>query len=262
MTTGRGFPDLRVIRGSLSASVRFAVSTRQGGASSGPFAQGNLADHVGDSAVAVQHNRACLARELGANHGMAVISAAHGAQAAWVSEAGTYPGVDALLTDVAGLALVALGADCAVAGIAAERVDGTSLVGVLHCGWRGLVADVVGALVTQIEHAGGRNLTAVLGPTICGSCYLVDQERTRRVMDACPPSVVDAAIRPSSAPGQFHLDIRAGVRQRLIDEGVLIESDFGCTAEDERWFSHRDSVNQGGPDARTGRHGLGISIVE
>lgn len=257
---GRDFPGLRVLDGTLSGGVRYAVTTREGGASSGGYARGNLADHVGDSPSAVTLNRSSLTKALGAHRGLAVIAAVHGAASAWVREAGTYSEVDVLLTDVEGLGILALGADCAVIGVAATRLDGTHVVGVAHCGWRGLVADAVGAVVEQIESAGGRNLEAVLGPTICGTCYLVDEDRARQVLDACTPDVSRVTVSPTGSSGQFHLDIRAGVRQRLTELGVAIALDCGCTAEDDRWFSHRSSVNLFGSGAKTGRHGLGIVI--
>jgi polyphenol oxidase len=148
---------------------------------SGAYARGNLADHVGDSAGAVVINRALLQDALGAHRGLAVIAAVHGASTAWVNAAGTYGDVDGLLTEVEGLGILALGADCAVVGVAATRLDGTPVIGVAHCGWRGLVADAVGTLVGQIQSAGGRDLHAILGPTICGACYLIDEERSRQV---------------------------------------------------------------------------------
>ena len=257
---GRDFPVLRVLDGTLHNGVRFAVTTREGGGSSGEYARGNLADHVGDSPTSVASNRASLAQQLGAHRGLAVIAAVHGASTTWVRRAGTYGNVDALLTDTPGLGILALGADCAVVGVAATRVDGTHVIGVAHCGWRGLEADVIGAVVADITSAGGKHLQAIQGPTICGSCYLVDEARSRQVLDACTPGVARVAVRPADVPGQFHLDIRAGVRQRLTELGVLIQEECGCTAEDERWFSHRSSVNRFGPDALTGRHGLGIVI--
>lgn len=249
-----------MLDGTLHNGVRFAITTREGGESSGEYARGNLADHVGDSPTSVAANRASLAQQLRAHRGLAVIAAVHGAATTWVHRAGTYGNVDALLTDTPGLGILALGADCAVVGVAATRVDGTPVIGVAHCGWRGLVADVIGALVADITRAGGKHLQAILGPAICGSCYLVDEARSRQVLNACSPSVARVAVRPAVSPGQFHLDIPAGVRQRLTELEVPIQVEYGCTAEDERWFSHRSSVNRFGPDAKTGRHGLGMVI--
>ena len=115
-TTGRHFPDLRVVKGSLG-SASWVVSTRLGGVSRGDFAESNLADHVGDDASHVSANRRALADQLGASTGLAVIRAEHGRNIARVTESGDVPGVDGVTTSRAGLGLVALGADCAVIGL-------------------------------------------------------------------------------------------------------------------------------------------------
>jgi len=259
-STGRNFPDLRVLDGSLTSGVGFVVTTRDGGASTGVFERGNLADHVGDSPAAVADNRASLARHLGAERGLAVIAAEHGASSKWVREPGTYGQADALVTDVRGLGIVALGADCAVIGIGATRGDGSFVAGVAHCGWRGLVLDVVSSLVRQIEDAGGQDLQAVLGPTICGACYQVDESRAQQVMGACTPRVARAAVGASVLVGRYQLDVRAGARERLVELGVNVRYEYPCTAEDGRWFSYRSATDHRGPSAQTGRHGLGVVI--
>lgn len=257
---GRNFPDLRVLDGDLGTGVRYAITSRERGASRGTFAYGNLADHVGDDPVAVEINRRSLSRALRASQGLAVIEAVHGDDVAWATAAGSYANVDALVTDSVGVGLVALGADCSVIGIGAITSDGIPIAGVAHCGWRGLVADVVGAVVTRITSAGGRQLRAVIGPTICGSCYRVDADRREEVLNRCSPGVAAAAVGQDQAAASAGLDVRSGVRRRLEELGVDVVADVGCTAEDDRWFSHRATVERAGPRARTGRHGLAVVI--
>lgn len=259
--TGRDFPGLRVLSGTLADGARFAVSTRELGASTGVFAQGNIADHVGDSPIAVAANRTALARSLDARRGLAFVSAVHGSSIGVARKPGTYGGVDALVTDVPGLGIVALGADCAIVGIAATREDGAVVVGVAHCGWRGLVADVLASVVEEIEGMGGRGLQAVLGPTICGSCYSVDETRVEQVLNQCTSKVAHAAVGPRDDSGRYPLDVRAGVRARLKELSVTLHLDCGCTAEDDRWFSYRACVNRSGPSAQTGRQALGVVIA-
>ena len=261
--TGRDFPDLRVLDGTLAPDVAFVVTTREAGASTGAFASGNLADHVGDRESAVALNRASLQRALGATRGLAVIAAEHGASCRWVYEAGTYGPVDALVTDTPGLGLVALGADCSVVAIAGRRSDGSSIAGVAHCGWRGLVADVVGSLVREVVEAGAQDLRAIVGPTICGRCYPVDDMRAQQVITHCTPGVAQAAVQliaQADGGARHHIDIGAGVRQQLAEASVDVVTVFGCTAEDERWFSYRASSARFGAGAATGRQAIGVVI--
>ena len=261
MHTGRDFPDLRVHADRLHARTHYIVTSREAGVSNGPFARGNLAVHVGDDPGAVARNRAALARTLSAPRGLAFIGAAHGADVAWATGPGTYEGVDGLITESEGLGVVALGADCAVVGMGALREDGTPIVAVAHCGWRGLVADILGAVVNAIRHAGGRDLLAVLGPAICAACYRVDLDRIAQVRRACSPAVVQAAVvQHAGDECAFGLDIGAGARERLVELDVRVETEFGCTAGDPRWFSHRRTTFQNGADASTGRHALAMVI--
>ena len=261
MHTGRDFPDLRVHVDRLHAGIRFVATSREVGASDGAFARGNLAVHVGDDPVAVARNRAALARVLSAPQGLAFIGAAHGAEVVWASRPGTYEGVDGLITASEGLGVVAMGADCAVVGLGALREDGTPIVAVAHCGWRGLVADILGAVVNAVREAGGRDLVAVRGPAICAACYRVDVDRIAQVRRECSPAVVQASVvQLASDEHAFGLDIGAGARARLRELDVRVVTEFGCTAEDPRWFSHRRATAQDGPDASTGRHALAMII--
>lgn len=257
---GRGFPDLRVDVGELAAGVRFGISSREAGASSGPFAQGNLADHVGDDPDAVDGNRGMLAEVMGAERGLAFIGAVHGADVATVDAPGTYSGVDALITGTSGLGIVALGGDCAIVGVGARVAGVGPLAGVVHCGWRGLVADAIGALVSQMRALGGSDLRAIIGPTICGGCYHVEEERWLDVVRACSPAVAGSAGGELVAQGRRELDIGAAVKARLRELDVHVVSETGCTAEGERWFSHRGTLLRSGAHARTGRHGLCVVI--
>lgn len=261
MDTGRDFPGLRVFKGRLHAGTRYVVTSREDGVSEGPFARGNLASHVGDDPDAVAGNRTALARTLSAPAGMAIIGAAHGADVLWVDRPGTYEGVDGLITASPGLGAVALGADCAVVGMGALREDGTPIVAVAHCGWRGLVADVLGAVANAVRGAGGRDLEAVIGPAICGACYPVDIDRIGQIRSRCSSAVVEAAVSPSTSDdAAFGLDIGAGARTRLSEMEVRVVAEFGCTAEDRLWFSHRRAASEFGPGAPTGRHALAIVI--
>ena len=129
------------------------ISRADGGRSVGDFAAGNLADHVGDSST-VQTNRRHLASALKAKEGLAFIRASHGADVAWVTISDTFADVDALVTDRNDIGLVALGADCDIIGLHGHRRDGKPVLGVAHCGWKGLVEDVIGSVAAEMTSAG------------------------------------------------------------------------------------------------------------
>jgi YfiH family protein len=239
------------------------LTTRFGGCSLGAFAESNLAEHVGDDADAVAKNRRAAAALVPGVDSLAFVAAEHGARVQRVHTAAEVGPGDALITDVPALGLAALGADCAIVGLSGQRADGTRALAVVHCGWKGLVVDVVGRTVAELRAGGAVDIAAIQGPAICGSCYRVPAERCQAVSDACSPSVSAAAVvRHADAQGSpWGIDIGAGVRTQLTDYGVDLVESFGCTYEDSRWFSLRRAVDHGGPSARTGRHALVMAIA-
>lgn len=226
--------------------ISWAVSGRAGGASAGPFAALNLAGHVGDEAAAVAANRDRLATWAAADGGIAALGAVHGSRVAEVTGPGELEGCDGAVCAIPGIALLALGADCALAALADPDAG---IVGVLHCGWRGLAGDedgdVVANTVGAMRALGAGRIRAVLGPAICAPCYPVDAARAAKVGRRVPEA-------SAGSDGRWQIDVRAGVRALLVRNGVEEVLDAGgCTAETDSLFSYRRA---GG--APTGRHGL------
>jgi YfiH family protein len=213
-----------------------------------PFNELNLAAHVGDDPEHVNANLATVSGLLGLPRNRVVtMGAVHGARIGFVSEPGHVEGVDALISTSSGLVLMALGADCATIAL-----SGPGIIGVVHCGWRGLVADVVGSTVAQMQSVSSGPLEAVVGPAICGKCYPVSPARISELVSAVSPRVSAAAIA-SSRDGQPSIDIRAGICERLSELGVRMQVVGGCTVEDKALFSYRR-------DGVTGRQGMVIAF--
>jgi YfiH family protein len=234
--------------------ARWAATGRFGGESRAPYDSLNLAGYVGDDPAAVAANRARVAQELGLPaDAIVLMDSVHGAELAEVSGPGVVAGVDALLTHVPGLAIVALGADCVPMAILGA--DGRTICAV-HCGWRGLVADVVGVAVSAVRASATEVGAVVLGPAVCGACYPVPPSRAREVAGSTSPAVSAAAL-VRTLDGQPGIDVRAGVHARLLDLGVAataITWAGGCTVEDPGLFSFRR-------DGITGRQGMAVCLV-
>ena len=208
---------------------------RGGGVSEGAYTSLNLATHVGDNPSAVQTNRAHLSQVLGvAPHRTRFMRAAHGADVHYVTEEVDFevPEGDGLITRNSGVGLAALAADC-VPVVMADVDHG--VVAAVHCGWPGVVAEVVGATVQGMLEAGARTeqIQAIAGPAICGRCYAVSNERQSRVI-----AVVPEAASESTAGGPA-VDIRRAVVVQLAAAGVAAKTVGDCTAEDEDLFSFR-----------------------
>ena len=87
---------------------------------------------------------------------------------------------------------------------------------------------------------GALNISAWLGPSICGSCYEVPEQLREEVAEVAP------AAWSSTSWGTPALDLPAGVRAQLAEEGVTVEYSGECTLENDSLYSYRR-------DSRTGR---------
>ena len=213
--------------------ARFALTDRFGGVSSGPYAELNLARHVGDELGAVEENRRRLAGEVGLDTDRIVfMNQVHGSDVAvvdgpWQSDP---PDTEALVTRTAGIALAVVVADCVPVLLADPRAG---VVGVAHAGRMGLLAGIVPAAVAAMRDLGARQIVARLGPSVCGRCYEVPEQM--RAMVARSEPVAWATSRA----GTPAVDVGAGVVAQLGRLGVEVDRLAGCTVEDRSLFSFR-----------------------
>lgn len=246
----------------IDPGIRAIFTTRRGGQSEGPFASLNLSLRVGDAGPAVLDNRRRAGRWVGFGLDETVwAEQVHGGEVAVVGQeqrgrgartaADAVAGVDALLTQEAGVALAMGVADCVPILLAAP---GWGWIGAVHAGWRGTAVRVAERAVQRLGAAGVRPdaVFAAIGPSIRSCCYEVDQPVIDRLRAAAP----DARAWTPGRPGHFQLDVAAINRDQLREAGIPadhIETVDRCTScEPETFFSHRRDRG------RTGRLGAFI----
>jgi purine-nucleoside/S-methyl-5'-thioadenosine phosphorylase / adenosine deaminase len=214
-------------------AARFALTDRVGGVSAEPFAELNLAIHVGDDPGAVEENRRRVAGRLGLPVERVVfMNQVHGGDVAVVE--GPWPAgpaaVDALVTRSRGTALAVLVADCVPVLLADPRA---AVVGVVHAGRMGLLANVVGSAVAAMRDLGARDIIARVGPSVCSRCYEVPEQLRASVTKAEPASW------STTRKGTPAVDVAAGVGAQLDRLGVDVQTLAGCTLEDTSLYSFR-----------------------
>ncbi|MGD0712920.1 MAG: polyphenol oxidase family protein [Gaiellaceae bacterium] len=223
---------------------RVAFSTRLGGVSDGPYRSLNLGIRTEDDPARVVENRTRLCSAVAADpDGATMAWQRHGATVTRAEPRGivtpgtVYDHCDGLWSDERGRAMLLLTADCLPIAIA--RVRGRPAVGILHAGWRGLLAGLVAAGVRAL---GTTHLAAAIGPSIGPCCYEVGEEVAAPFREAFGDDVVRGG----------KLDLWTSAERALRAAGVEQVERFDlCTAcERERFFSHRR--DQG----RTGRQGV------
>lgn len=201
-----------------------------------PYASFNLGAHVGDRPEAVAANRERLAAGVGLPPDRLIwMEQVHGRAVVAVDAARSQPvpATDALVTAEPGLAVVVLVADC-VPVLLADPVAG--VVGAVHAGRVGASAGVLPATLEAMQGLGARTerMQVLLGPSACGKCYEVPAQMQAEVAAHLPGSAV------ATRRGTSGLDLRAGLRQQLIDAGVTqIGVDPRCTIEDPALYSYR-----------------------
>lgn len=219
---------------SLGPGVRAVVTTRHGGVSTGPYASLNLGGHVGDDPAAVQANRARVCRALGVE-ALTIADQQHGARVAVVDEAlagaghageadarARLPATDGLVTNLPGVALAVLVADCQPI-VCWDPV--ARALGVAHAGRVGTQLGVVPALVATLSATFGTrpaDLRVVVGPHITAASYEVGPAEVGAVQRAFPTLDLleptrDGHANLALAPAVLHQLAQAGVARRAVE---------------------------------------------
>jgi YfiH family protein len=213
---------------------------RTGGVSHGAFASLNLGTHVGDELADVLRNREILADKVGPTQYMNQV---HGDRIALIEQVtDESPTADALVTGIPGISLAVMVADCIPLLLKSKES-----VAAVHVGRRGLVNEITRKTLSLMRDMGATEITAIIGPAICGSCYEVSEDVYQEVVSVHP-------FAQSKTPtGTLALDLPAALRSVLSDEGIPILNKFECTVESNEYFSYRR-------DGVTGRQAGLISL--
>ncbi|MBV9735500.1 MAG: peptidoglycan editing factor PgeF [Acidisphaera sp.] len=231
--------------------------TRRGGVSAGPYATLNCSLSGGDDRAAVLENRARAAGAVGADPARLVgLTQVHGAEvvqvvAPWPPGAG--PRADAMVTDVPGVALGIVTADCAPVLF---HDPAMGAVGAAHAGWRGALAGILEATLAAMAAIGAApsRIRAVIGPCIAQASYEVGPDLREALLARAPD---DARFLAPGRPGRWQFDLRGYCAARLRAAGVSVGAVEADTCADAvRFFSHRRRVRAGG-----GPIGHQISLV-
>lgn len=205
---------------------------RLGGYSQGDFSSLNLALHVEDEAATVLRNRDVIEQ----SHGTTVyMNQVHGNNVEVISAPmDQILTCDGLVTNVAGITLAVLVADCIPLLLSSQNI-----VAAVHVGRRGLVNGVAAKTVNIMRELGADEITAKLGPSICGPCYEVDQVTYEEVISIHP------SARSKTSAGSPALDLPTALVADLAKLSIESHVDSRCTREDDDLFSYRKSHRTG-----------------
>jgi YfiH family protein len=233
-----------VIRWEAPGPYAVAFTDRTGGVSGGAYESLNLGALTEDEPENVTENRRRACASVGADAETATMAwQHHGADVTRAEPRGIVtPGTvfercDGLWSDEEGQAMMLLTADCLPVAIARANGDRPALA-ILHVGWRGLLAGIVGA---GAQALGGGKLVAAIGPGIGPCCYEVGDDVAEPFRARYVGVVEDG-----------RLDLWSAAEQALREAGAdAVERTDLCTCcHPELFFSHRRD------NGLTGRQGV------
>lgn len=236
---------------------------RQGGVSQGIFASLNCGPGSGDDPSSIAENRRRVAASLSIDtQSLISLHQIHSAACVAVSkpwQSADRPQADALVTDMPGLGLSVLTADCAPILFAGAKPNGKPVIGAAHAGWKGALGGVLEATIQKmVAEYGARieTIRASIGPCI--------QKQSYEVSDAfaVPFFALDHSNKrffsDANRAGHLMFDLPGFCAARLNAAGVRnVHIHPQDTYGDETaYFSFRRTTHKKEPD-----YGRQISVV-
>jgi polyphenol oxidase len=224
-----------------------AFTERTGGVSPAPYDSLNLSLVTDDDPENGRRNRRRVVESLGIPpfttpyqvHGArAVRVGAKRAGAGFDDPKTRIPNADALYTSSSQLPMAVLTADCMPIVLASP---GEGTVAVVHAGWRGVAAGMLGVAAGSFERPS--EVRVAIGPAIGPCHYEVGEDVALAVAAA-----VETGAVTQRRGGSLYLDLPGTARAALRAHGIRrVDAAELCTAcERRRFFSHRR-------DGETGR---------
>lgn len=239
--------------------VRHGFSTRLGGVSEGFLSSMNLSFTRGDDPEKVRENFRRMGTAIGFETKDLVLSdQTHTANVRRVTEADRgkgfdkkkdYTDTDGLITNVPGLMLVTIYADC----VPLYFVDPVhKAIGLSHSGWKGTVHRMGKVTLERMaEEFGTRpeDVQAAIGPSICQDCYEVSEDVAEAFINEFADHQDDQLVYRKDN-GKYQLNLWRANELVLLEAGIRPEyltiTNVCTCCNHELLFSHRASHGQRG----------------
>lgn len=239
--------------------VRHGFSTRLGGVSEGFLSSMNLSFTRGDDPEKVRENFRRMGTAIGFETKDLVLSdQTHTANVRRVTEADRgkgfdkekdYTDTDGLITNVPGLMLVTIYADC----VPLYFVDPVhKAIGLSHSGWKGTVHRMGKATLERMAEEFGtcpEDVQAAIGSSICQDCYEVSEDVAEAFMNEFADHQDDQLVYRKDN-GKYQLNLWRANELVLLEAGIRPEyltiTNVCTCCNHELLFSHRASHGQRG----------------
>ena len=241
--------------------ITYGFFTRSGGTSKKPFDTLNCSFNSEDSLKNVKENLELVRKELNLNtiiqlnqtHSTDVITLKDKSENFNLKEA------DGLVTNLKGIGLSILGADCAPILFYDNALK---IIGACHAGWRGAVNNIIETTVTKMESIGSKrnNITAIIGPTIHKKSYEI-KEDVATIVRSSLFYKENRSILFNRKKEEYLFDLPLLLKESLKLSRIKKIGDVGIDTytNSNLFFSHRKSTHESTKQKiKTGRQ---ISVI-
>lgn len=232
--------------------VNHFISNRKGGLSKAPYDSLNIGFNTADEEDIIFHNRKALGESIDIPlFRFTIADQTHSGNVTVVDQdmkgrgsqerADSIPDSDGLVTNVPGICLMAMMADC-VPVILFDPVK--KVIGVSHAGWRGILKRITRNTVDKMISEYGSNpadILAGIGPSIGPDCYEIGKDVENAIIETFG-SKTKILIRKRGIK-KNHLDLWRATSEQLLEIGLPeknIERSNICTSCNyDMYFSYR-----------------------
>jgi YfiH family protein len=244
------------------SAIRHGFFGRRGGVSTGLYSSLNCGNGSDDDQAAITQNRRIVAEQMGCvPEKLLSLYQIHSAECLIVREPWAVdqrPQADGMVTDVAGLALGILTADCGPVLFHGTKADGSPVIGAAHAGWGGALKGILGSTVQMMEALGAEleSIRAAIGPCIGQSSYEVRDEFAEAFLKEDLDN--DRFFMAGRREGHLMFDLAGYCALKLAMAGVgnVFIQDVDTCADEDGCFSYRRKTHRGEQD-----YGRQISVI-
>ncbi|MEZ5813753.1 MAG: peptidoglycan editing factor PgeF [Alphaproteobacteria bacterium] len=236
--------------------------SRRGGVSKDIYASLNCGPGSGDSLENVHQNRKTISEIAGCAPGnLLSLHQTHSADCLVVDKpwgVEERPQADAMVSDVPGLALSVLTADCGPVLFRGENGAGKPVIGAAHAGWSGGLKGVLEETLDKMEGLGARreSVSAVIGPCIGQASYEVEEGFAVAFVEE--DEVSERFFKAGQKGGHLMFDLPGYLAFRLARAGLksVYIKDLDTYFNEEDFFSYRRATHR-----RERGYGRQISVI-
>ena len=244
--------------------LSYGFFTRNGGVSEYPFNSLNCSFNVNDNKNNVKKNLRLVNHELRLKK-IIKLNQIHSSKVLIISnqnKQSSFLNADGLVTNLTGIGLSILGADCAPILFYDDKSE---TIGACHAGWRGAIANIIESTIISMEKIGAnrQNINAVIGPTIQKQSYEI-REDVAKIVRESKSFKRNNSILSQMSNNKYLFDLPLLLKESLKISQISKIGDINVNTYDNNlFFSHRYSSHQNSSKAgMTGRHISVIGILE